>query len=175
MLPLALAIVRHKQSIDKTVLLDNIDPKIIARLADLGIDYYAYSHYNLTTIIHIIKYFLVRGSTDHHSHITHALLNRIRPGEFTPYLQQFTLDCLSILQSTPHSAPKLLWFYHFLLKFNHTQVGRFCIKNMYNNTNLLVLFYLKVLTTINYSPQQVKTILIAHNNPVILHISMNFC
>ena len=107
MLPLALAIVRHKQSIDKTVLLDNIDPGIIARLADLGIDYYAYSHYNLTTIIHIIKYFLVRGSTDHHSHITHALLNRIRPGEFTPYLQQFTLDCLSILQSTPHSAPKL--------------------------------------------------------------------
>ena len=163
MLPLALAIVRHKQSIGKTLLLDNIDPKIIARLADLGIDYYAYSHYNLTTIIHIIKYFLVRGSTDHHSHITHALLNRIRPGEFTPYLQQFTLDCLSILQSTPHSTPKLLWFYHFLLKFNHTQVGRFCIKNMYNNTNF------------NYSSQQVKTILIAHNNPVILHISMNFC
>ena len=54
---LALAIVRHKQSIGKTLLLDNIDPKIIARLADLGIDYYAYSHYNLTTIIHIIKYF----------------------------------------------------------------------------------------------------------------------
>ena len=41
MLPLALAIVRHKQSIGKTLLLDNIDPKIIARLADLGIDYYA--------------------------------------------------------------------------------------------------------------------------------------
>ena len=96
---------RHKQSIGKTLLLDNIDPKIIARLADLGIDY-AYSH-NLTTIITSLNtfWFVVLQTT---TPTSPALLNRIRPGEFTPYLQQFTLDCLSILQSTPLRSQTLM-------------------------------------------------------------------
>ena len=165
---------RHKQSIGKTLLLNNIDPKIIARLADLGIDYYAYSHYNPTTIIHIIKYFLVRGSTDHHSHITHALLNRIRPGEFTPYLQQFTLDCLSILQSTPLRSQTLMVL-SFSIKVQPHPSGPVLYKKHVQQHQLASALLPQSPHHHQLLPSKVKTILIAHNNPVILHISMNFC
>lgn len=185
MLSLALAIVKHKRRTGKSVqaivdgLLDIVDQEIIDSLADYGIDYYSYqlstnTHYNLHTTCNIIKYFLPHTSA-HHTHLAFIFLSRIKP-PFTPFLQQFTLDCLTILQSTPKPTTKLLWFYHFLLKFNHTHVGRFCIyRAIHTNSPLLVLFYLKVLTKINYSPHQVKSMLLSHNNPIILHISMNFC
>ena len=146
---------RHKQSIGKTVLLDNIDPEIIARLADLGIDYYAYSHYNLTTIIHIIKYFWfvvlqtttptspTPSSTVSDQVNSHRIYNSshstVSPSYNPPPLRSQTLMVLSFsIKVQPHPSGPVLY------------------KNMYNNTNLLVLFYLKVLTTINYSPSKSK-------------------
>lgn len=221
-LPLALAIIRIKRRTGKSILevvariLDEIDPQIVALLQLYNLDYYSYtltrnSYYDLSSTLDIIKYFLANGTSKFHNQLVFTFLSKIKSKSFTPRLQQFTLECLQIIGNSSHTKLKLLWFYHFLLKYKPSQVGPFCLSNMYKiikkshmvisdaathnatianlvanlqletypfsvkHTNTLVLFHFKVLKKINYHPATVKALLIIHDNPAILHISMHSC
>lgn len=218
-LPLALAIIRIKRRTGKSIheiiarLLDEIDPQIVALLQPYNLDYYSYtltrnSYYDLSSTLEIIKYFLVNGTSKFHNQLVLTFLAKIKSKSFTPQLQQFTLECLQIIGNSSHTKLKLLWFYHFLLKYKPSQVGPFCLSNMYKiikkkrsygsisnatisnlvanlqpetypfsvkHINTLVVFHFKLLKKINYQPATVKALLIIHDNPAILHISMLSC
>ncbi|EMG46000.1 hypothetical protein G210_3768 [Candida maltosa Xu316] len=216
-IPLALAIIRIKRKTHGDItdivnrMCDDINPQIVGYLADFNIDYYSYNmttknnYYDLSKICQIVKYFLTTGCSKYHDHIVFTFLSKIRTKKFDVTLQSFTLDCLRIIgNSSSPTKLKLLWFYYFLLKFKPSEVGPFCLSNMYNainhrkivnttitkllkeynfkeypfsikHTNALVLFHVKLLQKLKFNPVLVKALVITHGNPAILRISMNSC
>lgn len=212
--PLALAIIRIKRSTGTSIqeiisrILDDVDPEVVSLLQLYNLDYHSYSltrnsYYDLSSTLAIIKYFLSTGTSKFHNQLVFTFLSKIKTKSFTPTIQQFTLECLQIIGNSSQTKQILLWFYHFLLKFNPFQVGQFCLSNMYKiikksttnvtisrlvanlpvesypfsitHINTLVLFHFKILQKINYQPAVVKALLIIHDNPTILHISMHSC